>query len=201
MNSYGARLNDQELRNAQYSGLFKELSFQLAADFLDTWLAWKLFNTQSVAEMRDAEFVSELLLLFISGTPASPKKALKDAYENWEDQFPRADDAVARFKDVFRMIEEAVGPEGEPLRRLSGKMWMYSLCDALQQIRFGGPIESGGSGKPVPTVRLKGLIDAANAAISAGELPSAVEKATRGAATDPSSRAARSTFLVDLYGP
>ena len=46
MNTYGSQLNAQELRNAKYDGLFKEVSYRLAADSLDRWLQWGLFSNK-----------------------------------------------------------------------------------------------------------------------------------------------------------
>ena len=61
MNTYGARLNYQELRNANFSGLFKEVAYRASAETLDSWLVWGLFNRQQIAEMKDVEFAKRRL--------------------------------------------------------------------------------------------------------------------------------------------
>lgn len=196
MNTYGAKLNAQELRNAQFSGAFKQLTYRLATDFFDYWLGWGTLNKQQIAEMRDAEFTSDLMLLALAGTTATTRKSLDDAYEGYDLDFPMADNCAQRVKTVMSTLDKLFrGTEG--LRRLTTRMWVYSLFDGIQQLQFGGSLESSTSNKErIGVEALRRGAAAINRAIESDRLPEAVSRATRGAANDRQSRQARARFVV-----
>lgn len=117
MNTYGAKLNAQELRNAQFSGLFKELAYGLASDFYDYWLGWGTLNKQQIAEMRDAEFTGDLMLLSIDGASATTRKRLDDAYERFDETFEQADDCAERVRELMSTLDSIFRGEN-PVARL-----------------------------------------------------------------------------------
>lgn len=201
MNTYGARLNRQELRNAKWSGVFKEVSYRLAADAFDYWLRWGLFNRQSIAEMYDVEFTSDLLLLVRSGVQATNQDTLDKAYRELDAEFPDADTCTRRFHDILGLID-AIFEEGTRIRRLRTKMWTYSLFAVLQELRYGGPVNDGANAVArdldMDTVK-EGTLEA-NRRIEASDLPEDVDRARRGAASDASSRRVRGEFLRSLLG-
>jgi Protein of unknown function DUF262 len=197
MNTYGAKLNAQELRNAKFEGVFKEIAYRLAGDFFDYWSEWKTLNGQEIAEMRDAEFTSDLMLLALEGSKATSASRLDSTYEKYEDEFPLADACAKRVSGVMEVLSK-VFHEHAPVRRLTKRMWVYSFFDAIQQIRLGGPLE----GKKIPKreLSLKTLRQVAygvNAELEAGEIPEELSKATRGAANDKQSRDVRAEYLID----
>jgi len=197
MNTYGAKLNAQELRNAQYSGLFKELSYGLASEFFDLWISWGTLNKQQIAEMRDAEFTSDLMLLAMHGVSASTQRRLDEAYEDLDENFPDADACAKRVRAMMAALDKIYrGPY--PVKRLTTRMWLYSLFDAIQEIRFGGPLESATRAKRrISTETLRQGARRINDAIEKDRLPEAVGRATRGAANDRQSREARAKFVID----
>jgi hypothetical protein len=197
MNTYGAKLNAQELRNAQYSGLFKELSYGLASEFFDLWISWGTLNKQQIAEMRDAEFTSDLMLLAMRGVSASTKSSLDEAYEDLDEIFPDADACAKRVREMMSALDRIYrGPH--PVKRLTTRMWLYSLFDAIQEVRFGGPLERSTRAKQrISTETLRQVARRINDAIEEDRLPDAVGRATRGAANDRQSREARAKFVID----
>jgi hypothetical protein len=199
MNTYGARLNRQELRNAKWSGVFKEVSYRLAADAFDYWLKWGLFNRQTIAEMADAEFTSDLLLLVRTGVQATNQDALDKAYKDFDAELPEADSCVQRFHDILGLIDE-VFEQGPRVRRLRTKMWTYSLFAVLQDLRYGGPVVEtpDAVARDLDVEAIKAGALEANRRIEASDLPEDVDRARRGAANDASSRRIRSDFLRDL---
>lgn len=199
MNTYGARLNRQELRNAKWSGVFKEVSYRLAADAFDYWLKWGLFNRQSIAEMADAEFTSDLLLLIRSGVQATSQDALDKAYKDFEEDFPDADVCARRFHDILALID-TIFEQGPRIRRLKTKMWTYSLFSVLQGLRYGGPVADSGdaAAQDLDMQAITAAAVEANRRIEASDLPDDVDRARRGAAGDAASRRVRSEFLRGL---
>lgn len=197
MNTYGTKLNAQELRNAQYDGLFKEISYELAADFFDYWLDWKTLNTQEIAEMRDAEFTSDLMLLALEGNQTTTKSRLDKAYENYDSEFELADECTERVTEVMEVLND-VFREQEAVRRLTKRMWLYSFFDAIQRVRLGGPLEGPKVRKKKISLRtLKSVARELNEDLEADEIPEQLSKAIRGAANDKSSREIRAQHLVE----
>ena len=151
--------------------------------------------------MRDVEFTSDVLLLVLNGTQSATRPVLDKAYEDYANEFEHMDASV----DRFRLLSDLVGSGfalGDDVRRMITKMWAYSLYDVLQRLAYGGPIGSTGDRKPkrVSVATVRNLCLNAQACITGGSLPAAVEKATRGAASDKGSREARATFLMSLVG-
>jgi hypothetical protein len=199
MNTFGSRLNAQELRNASFHGYYKEAAYRLASDSFDRWLDWGLFNRQEAAEMSDVAFASELMLLLLTGTQSSTKRSLDDVYKEYEEEFPEIDTVVERYRHLLD-LNDSIFQQGAEVRRLRTKMWAYSLVDALQRVVYQGPIAQTDAKKPrrLPQRALAEAGKKANEAIEKGRLPVAVEFATRGAANDKASREARAQYLKRL---
>jgi hypothetical protein len=197
MNTYGAKLNHQELRNARFDGVFKETSYALAADFFDYWQRWKTLTSQDIAEMRDAEFTSDLMLLALEGGKATTQDRLDGAYRRYDDEFQDGDACVSRVSKIMATLDQVFSEYGA-VRRLTKRMWVYSLFDAVQQIRFGGPIEGSKTNmRKVSVASLRRIAHRVSAELEAGEIPEDLSKATRGAATDRKSRDVRAQYLIE----
>ena len=69
LNRYTFTVNAQERRNAEFSGLFKQSSYRLAAEqlSLDTWQGMKVFGDQQFARMREVELTSDVLSAKVKG--------------------------------------------------------------------------------------------------------------------------------------
>lgn len=109
MNSTGSKLNDQELRNAEYFGAFKIASYNLAHSNLNRWREWKLFSEIEIARMKEVEFVSSLLITLIDGLFERTQSNIEKYYKNYDDDFPQQDDVEKRFHSVMHSIESNFG--------------------------------------------------------------------------------------------
>jgi Uncharacterized conserved protein len=197
MNTYGAKLNAQELRNAKFDGPFKEIAYKLAGDFFEYWSDWKTLNSQDIAEMRDAEFTSDLMLLALEGGKATSAKRLDDAYDMYEEDFALADACTERVTSIMDLLNK-VFRDRTPVRRLTRRMWVYSFFDAIQQVKFGGPLQGRTGPKQKLTLStLTRVAHTLNGKIEADRLSEALSKATRGAANDRESRHVRAHYLVE----
>jgi hypothetical protein len=198
MNTFGAKLNAQELRNAEYSGVFKEFIYRFSAETLDRWLDWGLFNRQGIAEMRDAEFTSDLVLLLIRGRGPTTKTILDKAYNDHEDSFPQLDAVSRRLSRIRDDLDTLF--DGEALRAFRSRMWTYTLVDMLNQRRYRDPIGARGSvgAKPkrIDLERLRSQLEILGSSVATGQIPPDVLTATRGAANDAKSRQARYDFIT-----
>jgi uncharacterized protein with ParB-like and HNH nuclease domain len=76
MNSTGYRLNDQELRNAEYFGAFKTQVESLATEQLNRWRSWKIFSPQGLARMNEVELSSEFVIVMLQGISEQNDKVI-----------------------------------------------------------------------------------------------------------------------------
>lgn len=84
VNKYSFPLNHQELRRADYPGLFLTLAEDLSVD--EFWDEINLFSVANRRRLADVEYISELLVALIDG-PQEKKEKLDDFYSqgtNWE---------------------------------------------------------------------------------------------------------------------
>lgn len=62
INATGLRLNDQELRHAEFFGYFAQSVYEMALEQLDRWRRWKVFSEDDIARMNEAELTSEIYI-------------------------------------------------------------------------------------------------------------------------------------------
>lgn len=109
MNSTGSKLNDQELRNANYFGEFKILSYDLAHANLNRWRQWSIFSELDIAKMKEVEFTSSLLITALDGLFEKTQPNIEKYYKLHDESFPRKETASARFNSTMGAIESYFG--------------------------------------------------------------------------------------------
>lgn len=98
LNAYLTKLNDQELRNATYSGPFVSLVTELADDAY--WTENRIVSTANIRRMKDIQFISELLIGVIYGPQGGSARDIDEHYkyfEEFEDEF----DGQASAKSLY----------------------------------------------------------------------------------------------------
>jgi hypothetical protein len=131
-------LNAQELRNARYFGRFKQLAYELALDHYAFWQAFRVFSDQQIARMKEAEFVSELLLTMLDGIRSTRSKDLDAVYTRYEDDFPQREELREQFKTVMDTVGETFADE-EVWKVFRRRAALFSLFVAVFDARFGLP--------------------------------------------------------------
>lgn len=152
LNSTGAKLNAQELRNATYYGEFKTLSYELALESLDRWRRWRVFSDQDIARMIEVESVSDFLLAMMRGIEAKSKARLDKAYKDHDDKLKGARRLRARFRNVMDAIDNSVG-HILPYTRLRRQALFYSLYTACydHMYKLTRPYTRPSRAKPLPS--------------------------------------------------
>ncbi len=125
MNSTGVKLNNQELRNAQYFGEFKQTVYKLALEQLDRWRNWSIFTESDIARMKEVEATSDLVLLIMKGVSTKNKSNLDRIYKEYEDQFSEKKITIERFQTVMDSIEEIIGREMKMLNFRKETIFYY----------------------------------------------------------------------------
>jgi uncharacterized protein DUF262 len=105
MNRFVVKLSPQEIRNAKFSGRFKEFTEAIAA-----WPFWKrarIFTPLQFRRFRAVEFAAELTILLVEG-PQDKKAAVDLYYGQYERHVPFAREVEARLHRYFDWLERAL---------------------------------------------------------------------------------------------
>lgn len=151
INEYLTKLNDQELRNATYSGPFVKLVAQAADD--PFWSDNKFFSAANVRRMKDLQYTSELLIGLAYGPQGGSARAIDEHYsyfEEYEDEVPDQKDIWERFTFAIQFIR-ILFPEIDKAGRFKNTVDFYSLFIAI------GALKKAGKAFPTSTKALTSL--------------------------------------------
>lgn len=200
MNSTGVKLNAQELRNAEFFGLFKTKAYELATEQLYRWRDWRVFTPDQIARMNEVELTSEFMILIMSGILEKTNPNIDWFYDNYDSEFEDAAEVERRFRHTFEMIETQLS-EGVLQELFNTRTMFFALFATMYGLMFGlrAPLPkiAGKVAKPrklqrekpnaPPAGIEKQLIKAAEA-IKDRSAAEPVLTAVRGATTDASAR-------------
>ena len=195
LNSTGLRLNHQEIRNAEYHGVFKSLVYDLSFQHLQLWRKWNLFNDDAVSRMDEAEAVSEYLLAMQGGITGKSQSRISKCYKKFEENLPSADTLRKRCEITLALIDEAVGDliAGSAFQR---PVLFYSLFTAVYDHLYGlGRQLRAGKPRVLPR-SLRHAFNRVNGKIRAKNLPEKVQDAMDRATADPARRNVRYAYLM-----
>lgn len=108
INIHSVQLSSQELRNGRYFGDFKQAVYQLSKEHKEIWKALGLFSSQGLARMRDAEFVSEALIVQIDGMQ-DKKNSIDQFYRRYDEDWPDRAVQEALFRQTMDTIRGVFG--------------------------------------------------------------------------------------------
>ena len=111
MNSTGVKLNGQELRNAQFFGVYKGAMYQLASEQLNRWRNWKIMSELNIARMAEVEFTSDLVLLITAAAFGMSQSILDRVYKDFDEDFPHQNEIERRFQTTMDSIDDTYGKE------------------------------------------------------------------------------------------
>lgn len=134
LNKFLTKLNDQELRNAIYTGPFIRAVTQLAEKKF--WLETGLVSPGQVRRMKDIEFASELLIGVIHGPQGGSARSIDEyysQYEDYDDEFPGQKLALRRFEDTLSLVSEIL-PTEEDSRFRGNRTDFYTLFVAVAHL-------------------------------------------------------------------
>ncbi|MGG7104638.1 DUF262 domain-containing protein [Rhodococcus sp. 24CO] len=206
LNSTGERLNDQELRNAEFHGEFKTIAYMLSYDQIDRWQQWGTFNPRYLAQMRDAELTSELMIAALLGIQAKNKTAIDGIYRKYDDSFQEANEVIRRVRTGFTFLDNLFGRfyGHRDLKKITTQSWVYTFFVAFDLCEHGRPILSSKDDHPsyfsfdFTVGHLVHKAEHLLEVLSTGTAPDNLAKALRGASTDTRSRLTRLEFLLEM---
>jgi hypothetical protein len=102
LNRNVARLKAQELRHAQYPGVFLDRMEDLALNRF--WSEKRIFAQSDLRRMRDVEFVSELFLLTMHGVLDGKAEIIDKYYAEYVAKIPDEEDHLATFDRILEFL-------------------------------------------------------------------------------------------------
>ena len=135
MNSYTLALNPPEQRHASYQGEFKWFIKDLIKTYDLMLLNFKTLTKKQISRMGDADLLTELVQILLTGVVSRSKSSLDKLYYNYDQSFPNKNSIDAKTKAILNFIKDdlvQVGNSGY----LSGYM-LYSLFAALAINKYG----------------------------------------------------------------
>ncbi len=136
LNSYGVKLNSQELINAKYFGAYKKFIYDLGYDYSLFWEVNGIFSTAQMLRMKEAEFVSELMAAILGGIQDS--KSAEKYYALYDESFEEAEEIATRFRSTMDLIANVF--EGSLMQsRFTMIPLLYSLFVVLYHMNYGIP--------------------------------------------------------------
>jgi hypothetical protein len=202
LNKYLAKLSEQELRNAMYTGPFVQVSNDLAND--DYWFEQKLVTAVQIRRMKDVEFLSDLLIGVMHGPQGGAARIIDEYYtrfEDYDDEFPDQRRTIKRFKLALATVKTIF-----PL--LSDTRWQnrtdfYTLFVAISTLQLKCALRS--SKISAARKSLKGFDDQVNRRLAdegfeANDDVVTYVRAVEKGANDKKRRADRHVVMLKLLG-
>ncbi len=193
MNATGTKLNDQELRNAQFHGEFIQSVYGLSLDFLDRWRAWGMFTEYDIARMQEAEFLSEIYILVLRGISERTQSFIDSVYEDYEVTFKERSAVERRVATTFESIEKSVDVRSTVFRN---RILFYPLFAAFYDVLYGlGSTLSSAAMAAPPARSIFELLGRERALSERVNLPSDVYEALLSRSNRKSNRQALFSYL------
>ena len=104
LNSVSKTLNPQERRNARFSGEFKQFCLREASNRISLWRSLRIFSANNVARMMEVQFVSDVVMNMLKGLSDYKASRLNAVYDEYDEEFPHAEEVAERLERVFRCI-------------------------------------------------------------------------------------------------
>jgi hypothetical protein len=169
LNTYTLTLNHQEHLNAEWFGHFKQTAYSLAAEesALDAWKNMGVFGNRQIARMKEVELTSDVLVAIIEGI--SDITSLSRAYEEYDDEFPKRNDAAGTFRKSLSFIATELS---ETVRntKFKNRARFYSLMVAVADAQVG-IVNGQGPGRLCPKSEIQQRMLALDAALKTVEPP------------------------------
>jgi hypothetical protein len=133
-----AKLTRQELRHAKFSGVFITKVEELSEWTFSTLPKnFPFIQAASRKQMRDSEFIAQLLLLIDEGPKSYSQDDLDAAFSSRDPEWEKMDDVVSEYRRTIQKIDEIVRTDnsGDLARtRLKNQADFYSLVGAITVI-------------------------------------------------------------------
>jgi len=133
MNRYVVKLSPQELRNARFTGVFKNFVENLAS-----WTFWtsnRIFTGAQISRMKHTEFVAEIVILLVEG-PQDKKQSIDLYYKQYSGSFPEMKSIKKKLRKYITYAKKILPNIKDT--RFKKMSEFYSIIGALKQLELKG---------------------------------------------------------------
>jgi hypothetical protein len=134
LNSIAKTLNQQEKRNARFSGELKQFALREAACRVQLWRDLGVFTANDIARMNEVQFVSDLAFNMLFGLSDYVSTKLDNFYKEFDEEFPHMEDLSNRMEVVFQRIA-SLNPKSIKDTIFSRSPIFFTLLIILDSIR------------------------------------------------------------------
>jgi len=104
LNSYNVRLNDAELRHAEFQGNFKWAVHDAAKRWKVLWDDLGLLTLQQRVRMQDDSLMAEMFGVILKGVTDGGQAKIRKLYVEFDKEFSESDDAVRKVDETISYI-------------------------------------------------------------------------------------------------
>ena len=104
INTVSKTLNPQEMRNANYSGAFKQFCLIESVARLPFWRNNRIFSDSQISRMMEVQFVSDLVMNLAEGLQDFSRSKLDLYYKEYDSSFPLGPEIERRLERVYDML-------------------------------------------------------------------------------------------------
>jgi hypothetical protein len=199
LNATGVKLNDQELRNAEWFGAFKAAMYELALEQLEGWRAWGVLSEDQIARMKEVEVTSDLVMNMIDGLTGKTQKRIDDLYKRYDKKFTHETVVRERFRRTMEAVDVLMRGELSDSVFVS-EVHFFSLWVYLYDVMWGlGSVLNKTKPRLLPSQLAKKLATV-SAHFAEQTVPKAVLDAVQRASADLGRRRTRLQYMHKVCG-
>jgi hypothetical protein len=199
LNSTGMKLNGQELRNADYYGVFKTLCYSIGYQNLGRWEEWGVFGDAAISRMSEVEEVSDLIISMHEGVHGKTQTKIDDYYEDFDDEYAEAVVVEKRFDTVMNAIDHSIG---NVLRgtEFSRQSLFHCLFLAVYELTYGLNSDLKAKRAEKLPENFSVVIQRLSSRLASDRISEDLRKSLRGATSDFGTRLQRLNFILEPFG-
>lgn len=137
MNAYTAPLKEAEKRHSTYQGAFKWFIAEMADNYSPILESYDVLTQKQIARMADAEFISELVLVYEEGIAGKRTAKIESLYKRFDESFPAHQEVEMILSRFFDLMANELSPIKNTF--LTKSYVMHSLFSAFLALWRGFP--------------------------------------------------------------
>ncbi len=134
LNTYTVKLNPQELRNAEFTGPFKQSSYKIGYKYVTYWEESGMLTKRKVARMAEAEMASNLLVVAVGGIES--RKVITKYYRQYNDEEQDLTLYAQKVMETLNLINDIYSPNELKETEYTQIHLFYSLFCAIYHSLF-----------------------------------------------------------------
>lgn len=134
INSVAKTFNNQEKRNALFSGEFKQFCVTQAVKRTQFWKDYKIFSGNDIARMAEVQFISDLTINLLNGLSDFSEPKITKFYKDYDEEFKEAGKLSKRYDEIFNFLV-SLNPQTIKQTIFSRQPLFFSLLEVLSGIQ------------------------------------------------------------------